>query len=372
MEIIRIDAQDGRQIKRFLDLPLRLYRNMPQWVPPLAQAARLVFDRRRHPFYEHSEAAFFLALAGGQAIGRLAVLDNRNYNAFNGSSRAFFSLFECGHDPGISQTLFDAAFAWARARGLTHIRGPRGFGVLDGLGLLIKGYEHRPALGIPYNPPYYRDLIEATGFYRLDDIVSGHMTRSSLFPEKIHQVSQRVQQRRGLKVVSFRTRRDLRALILEFRELYNKALGSNVDNMPLTESEFQAVASQLLSLADPHLIKVVTKGEKLIGFLLAYPDVSAAVQRCRGRLFPFGWLDLLLEMKRSKWVSINGIGILKEYRGLGGTEILLSELAKTLIDSRFQHAELIQVRGENAKMQREMQKLGIDFYKTHRMYERML
>ena len=108
-----------------------------------------------------------------------------------------------------------------------------------------------------------------------------------------------------------------------------------------------------------------------MGFVFAYPDISAAVQRTRGRLFPFGWIDLLLELRRTKWVNLNGAGIIEKYRGLGGTAILFDEMAKSLRTGTFEHADIVQVGVENDKMQRELRDLGIDFYKMHRMYEKM-
>ncbi len=117
MGITLVNAADRREVRDFLDLPFQLYRNVPQWVPPLAGDARLMLDCRRHPFYRHSAAAFFLARAGGQAIGRLAALDNANYNVFNNERTAFFYLFECADDPATAEALFAAACAWARDRG---------------------------------------------------------------------------------------------------------------------------------------------------------------------------------------------------------------------------------------------------------------
>ncbi len=116
MEIIRIDASDRRQAKAFLDLPFDLYRDVPQWVPPLAGDARRMLDRRRHPFYRHSDAAFFLALERDRPVGRLAALDNARYNEFNQERTAFFYLFECTDDRAVALALFEAAFSWARAR----------------------------------------------------------------------------------------------------------------------------------------------------------------------------------------------------------------------------------------------------------------
>jgi hypothetical protein len=130
-----------------------------------------------------------------------------------------------------------------------------------------------------------------------------------------------------------------------------------------------------LWFADPRLIKIVMTAERdePVGFLFAYPDISAAVQRTKGQLFPFGWIDLLLELRRTKWININGAGIVEKYRGLGGTALLFSEMHKSVVEAgRFEHADIVQIGVENDKMQREMRDLGIDFYKTHRMYQRSL
>jgi hypothetical protein len=106
--------------------------------------------------------------------------------------------------------------------------------------------------------------------------------------------------------------------------------------------------------------------------LLAYPDISAALQRTKGRLFPIGWLSLWLEKQRTEWVNINGAGILEEYRGLGGTAILFSEMEKSIHAGRYKHAEIVQIGIENDRMQRELRDMGIDFYKTHRIYQYLL
>jgi hypothetical protein len=174
MKILRISPSDRYRTQQFLDLPIKIYRDISQWVPPLSIDVRRIFDRRRNPFYQHSEAAFFLALsADGAAVGRLAILKNNHYNQFNHQEVAFFYLFECVHDLDASRALFEAGFDWARKSGLSKILGPHGFSSLDGLGMLIHGFEHRPAFGIPYNPAYYPELVESSGFTPHADIVSG-------------------------------------------------------------------------------------------------------------------------------------------------------------------------------------------------------
>ncbi len=372
MNIFQINLEKPRHVKQFLELPFRIYRHIPQWVPPLEIDARKMLDRKRHPFYQHSDAAFFLAMQDDRVIGRIAVLDHRHYNEYNKESTVFFYLFECEDNHVASGALFDAAFNWARGRGLNKIIGPKGFSALDGMGLLVKGFEHRPALGIPYNPSYYPALIQAAGFAGTGDVVSGYLSADIELPEKIHRISELVQQKRGLSIARFKTRRDLEFLVPRLKELYNSSLQGTVGNYPITDAEVKSLADQILWFADPRLIKIVMKGEELVGYLFAYPDISAALQRTRGKLLPFGWLALLREMKRTKWVNLNGAGIIDKYRGLGGTAILFSEMFKSVRDGKFKHADLVQIGVDNDKMQRELRDLGIDFYKTHRMYARML
>lgn len=373
MNITQLDLSNKRQARDFLVLPFSIYRDILQWVPPLLTDERIRLDPKRFPFYKHSHASFFLAYEGTRPVGRLAVLDNRNYNEFNHESTAFFYLFECVDSLDAANGLFQSAFAWARSRGLTKVIGPKGFTPMDGFGLLVKGFEHRPAFGLPYNPEYYISLIEDQGFQPYRDAVSGYLGADIQFPPRIHELAERVASRRGLHVARYAKRSDLRALVSQLKELYNNALRGTAGNAPLTDDEVKALADQLLWFADPKLIKIVMKGDVPVGFLMAYPDVSAALQKTRGRLFPFGWLTLLRELRRTNFLNINGAGLVPEYRGSGGTAILYSEIFKSVVESgQFRHAEVVQIGVENENMQREMENFGVDFYKMHRTYTRDL
>ncbi|OGO13807.1 MAG: hypothetical protein A2Y53_08010 [Chloroflexi bacterium RBG_16_47_49] len=373
MKIVEFDPHNSYRIQQFIDLPTRIYRNIEQWVPPLVTEVKIPFDQRKNPFYKHSTATFFLAVTeDGSPIGRLAVLNNRNYNNFNHTQTAFFCLFESFPDQQIARKLFEAGFQWARNQGLESIIGPRGFTALGGLGLLVKGFEYRPAFGVTYNPPYYPELIEATGFQKENDIVSGYLSATKTFPDKIHKISELVQQRRGLKIINFRDKRELRKMVPKIMNMYNEMVQGTSGNVPLTKDEVSTIANQLIWFANPRLIKIIEKDDIPVGFLFAYPDISAALQRINGKLYPLGWIQLLLEMRRTEWVNINGAGIIEQYQGLGGTAILFSEMYKSVIDGGFKHAELVQIGVDNDNMQRELRKMGIDFYKVHRIYQRAL
>jgi len=379
MNIIQVDLTNKKQIQDFLVLPFRIYKDIPQWVPPLRMDERIRLDPKRYPFYKHSQAGFFLAYEGSRVVGRIAAIDNRSYNQYNSSSTGFFYLFECEKDQETANALFEAACDWTRARGLTKVLGPKGFTVLDGFGLLVKGFEHRPAFGLPYNPPYYPDLIEGAGFEPERDAVSAYIGADIQFPERIHELAERIAKRRGLRIARYRTRKDLRAFVPKMKELYNNALRGTAENAPLTDDEVKMMADQLLRFADPRLLKVVMKvddsgkDEEPVGFLMSYPDISAALQKTKGKIFPFGWIALLREFKRTDFLNINGAGLLPEYRGSGGTAILYSELFKSVVETgQFRHAEIIQIGTENENMLRDLSNFGVDSYKTHRTYIREL
>lgn len=367
--ITEVNLDHHKQVNCYLQFPFELYRGVKQWVPPLLFEARKMMNPREHPFYQHSTAAYFLhSSLSGKIDGRVAVFNNSRYDAFNDSKVAFFFGFECLKEIHIAQELFDAACEWARKRKLTNLNGSKGFSALDGLGILVEGFEHRPAFGIPYNFSYYGDFIENCGFQRKSDIVSGYLNNQYRVPEKVRLVADKVEQRRGLCVSRFRTKNDLRALIPKLRDLYNRSIEGTEGNVPLTEDEAHTMADQLIWFADPRLIKILYKDQEPVGFLFAYPDISAAVQRSKGKLFPIGWLDILLEFKRTKWLNINGAGIVEEYRGMGGTAILFREMENAILEGGYEHADLVQMGVDNERIQLEMKALGINFYKRHRTY----
>lgn len=373
MDIRRLDLSNRTHRKEFLDLPFQIYADTPQWVPMMESDAKLMLDTKKHPYYQYSQAAFFLAQVGGHTIGRLAILDNQWGNQHNNSKEGFFYLFECENNLEAARGLFDAGFQWARERDLTCLTGPHGFTQLDGGGLLVKGFEHRASLGMLYNLPYYPDLVEACGFVPIYDSVSGYIDANLNFPERIIELSERIQQRRGLHIARFKSRKDIKKFIPKLKDLYNGAMIGTEGGIPLTDGEVATIADQLLWFVDPTLVKIVMKGEQPVGFLLAYPDITKALQKTKGRFFPFGWLTMLLELRRSDFLNINGAGMLEEYRGSGGTAILFSEMFQTVKEGgRFRAAEAVQIGTENDRMQREMKNFGIDFYKMHRTYKKDL
>ncbi len=146
LTIEKIDTYDKEQVRRFVRLPYRLYKDHPQWTPPLYMDAEMQLNRDKHPFYEHSEADFFVAVRDGEVVGRIAALEQRRYNEYHDKHIAQFYLVETEEDQEIANLLFERVYEWAQQRGLNQVMGPKGFAVLDGYGLLVEGYEYRQVM----------------------------------------------------------------------------------------------------------------------------------------------------------------------------------------------------------------------------------
>ena len=372
--VLPIDPHSSRDVRRFLALPTSLYRGHPLWVPPIRIDAATQLNPGKHPYYEHSEAEFFLATRDGDDVGRVALLENKPYNRYHGKRQGQFYLFECIEDLEVARALIEVACERARARRLTQLVGPKGFGALDGYGMLVEGFEFRPAMTMMnYNPPYYPGFMEALGFRKEVDFVSCYLGATKFhLPERVHRIAERAAARSGLAVKRFRSKGELVAWAPRIGRAYNQAFINNWEYYPLSEREIRFLTDNLMSVADPRLIKIITHGEDVVGFVFAFPDVSAAIQRGKGRLLPWNILDLLIEFKRTKWVAINGAGILPEFQGRGGNALLYSELEKTIREAAFQHADLTQVAESAVQMRHDLENVGGVRYKNHRVFIRDL
>ena len=374
LKVEKIDADRRSQRNRFIRIPFQFYKNCPQWVPPVLVDVDTMLNRKKHPFYEHSEGDFFIAVRDGKDVGRLAVFENRHFNEYHKVKKANFYLFECEDNQETAKALFDEAFAWARQRGLDTMVGPKGLGPLDGYGMLVEGFEHRQMMTMMnYNHPYLPKLVEALGFEKEVDFVScyGHASIFSL-PERVHHIAERVVQRGTLTVKNFETKAELLAWAPRIGKAYNDIFINNWEYFPFTDHEIKFVVDSIITVADPRLIKIITHGDEAVGFLFAFPDISAALQRSKGHLLPFGLVDMLLEMRRTKWLAINGAGILEQYHGRGGNALLYAEMEKTVKGFKFEHVDMTQVAETAVQMRNDLENLGGKAYKNHRVYRKAI
>lgn len=373
VEIRKVDLSSRADVDTFIQVPFDLYAGHPQWVPPFISDVRTMLNPDKHPYYEHSDAEFFIALDDGTPVGRIAALENKPFNAYHQVKDAQFYLFESVDDQAVASALIETVFEWARSRGLNKLVGPKGFGPLDGYGIQIEGFEHRQMMNMMnYNYPYYRDLVENLGFTKVVDFVSSYVRPQEFqLPPKVRKAAGIAKKRGTFRVLDFRNKRHLRQWADKIGEAYNKAFVKNWEYFPLSDAEINFVLNNVMTIVDPDLIKIIVKGEDVVGFVFPFPDVSAAMQKNQGRLGPLAIARLLLEIRRTNWISFNGVGILPEYHGLGGNAIMYAELEKSMHqNNQFVHAELTQVAESAEQMRKDLKNLGVQFYKNHRVYQR--
>jgi GNAT superfamily N-acetyltransferase len=367
-----VDLRSRRDVRRFVELPYRLYRDDPRWVPPLRSEIRAMLDRDRHPFYEHSDAAFFFAAHDGRVSGRLGVMEHRPHNRAHAMKGAAFTLFECEDDDAVAAALFERAFAWARPRGLNRIAGPRGLGALDGYGVLVEGFDRPQLMTMTnYNPPHYPRLLESLGFRQEVDFVSYELDRETFaMPDAVQRAACRAE--RELRIVRYPTRRALVLAARAIGETYNRAFVENWEYYPLTTREVDFVVDQVRPIADPRLMTFIAAGEEIVGFVLAFPDVSGALRAMQGRVTPWGIARLLRDRARVTRVALNGAGILPEYQGRGGNALLYVQIERAVKATRVRTAELPQVAETAMKMRADLERLGARPIKRHRVFARGL
>lgn len=373
LTIEKVDTGDKRQVRRFVEFYYNLYADCPQWVPPLYLDAYLPLNRKKHPFFEHSEADFFLAVRGGQVVGRVCAGENKPFNQYHRTKKAQFYFFDAIDDPEVARALFEAVFSWARARGLDTVVGPKGLSPFDGYGVLVEGFDRRQMMTMMnYNYPYYRGLLEGLDFKKEVDFVSCYLPSEAFrIPERVERIARHVVERGQLWVKHFRSKRELVSWAQRIGETYNKTFINNWEYYPFTQGDIDYAVKNVFMVADHRLIKLIMNGEEIVGFLFAFPDASAALQRSRGRLFPFGIFDILREMKRTDTVSGNGMGVLPEFQGRGGNALLYYEMGKTMLAfKQFEHVEMTQVAETTRQMRADLKNLNGVEYKNHRVYRR--
>src|SRR6266508_2203822 len=213
-----------------------------------------MLNKNKHPFYEHSDAEFFVAKSSsGEVVGRIGLLENKAFNRYHDTRKANFYLFDVINDQDAANCLFDVAFDWSKKRNLDILIGPKGFSLFDGYGIQIEGYDHRQMMTMMnYNFPYYVSLLEKIGFTKEVDFVSCYLRIENFqIPEKIHEVARRVQERGKFKVLNFRNKPELLRHAQQIGEAYNRSFVNNWEYWPMTPREIQFVKDTIITVVVP-------------------------------------------------------------------------------------------------------------------------
>ncbi|MBN1303604.1 MAG: hypothetical protein JXA13_04150 [Anaerolineales bacterium] len=373
--IEKVDTTNKKEVKRFVQFLYHHYKDCPQWVPPLFVDAYLPLNRQKHPFFEHSEADFFIAARNGEMVGRIAALENKPFNDWHKTKKGSFYYFETIADQEVADALMGAVVDWSQKRGLDTIVGPKGLSPFDGYGILVDGYEHRQMMSMTnYNFDYYPRFLEKMGFEKEVDFVSCYLPAEAFrIPERVERIAERVMTRGNLKIKKFKNKRDLVQWAQRIGQTYNDTFINNWEYYPFTQGDIDYAVQNVFMVADHRLIKIIMHEDDIVGFLFGFPDVSAALMRARGRLNPLSILDLVIEMRRTKTISGNGMGVLPVFQGTGGNALLYYEMGRTIFEfNQFEHVEMTQVAETTRQMRADLKNLHGVEYKNHRVYRKSI
>lgn len=369
------EAQTAKAARQFLDLPYRLYRDHPYYVPQLRMAQKDILDTGRHPFYQTADAAKFLAFRNGRVIGRVMAIWNRAYNEFHQERAGFFGFFECENDPQAARQLFDAAKDWLRERGAEVLRGPVNPSTNYECGLLIDGFDQSPTVMMPYNFDYYPALLEANGLRKAMDLYA-YATGVASFnhSEKLRRVADRLKSKYRIRLRTVNLKEFQREVRI-IREIYNDAWERNWGFVPVSEAEFQHLAKDLKQLVDPSVVFIAEHEEadgklRPVGFFLAVPDLNRALRHVKdGRLLPFGLLKLLWHSRYIGFIRIITLGIIKEFQPLGIAAVFYDEIYRRAVSGSYKDGEMSWVLENNVMMNRSAELIGGRISKVYRIYE---
>lgn len=364
----------------FITFAWKVYKDNPYWVPPLINERKHFLDPAHNAFFEHANAEYFMAFRGEEPVGTIAAFTNTAYNEFQDVNVGFFGFFEVLEDRKAAHALLRTAEEWVRKAGHDAIMGPAQFSTNDEAFLLIDGFDDPPRALMTYNPPYYQDFIETAGFPKAMDVWAysiGVADFIQQMPEKLKRVVEKVKQKGRFDIRPVRMR-EFDQEVERVKRIYHGSWERNWGFVPFTDAEFDVFTTNLKSILDPDLALMVEVDGEAVGFSLTIPDLNQPLLRAyprQGIPEAFTMLKLLWHWKVRKqvdWLRVVALGVLPEYRARGVDAMMYLETAKRAAPKGYKWAEMSWILENNMMMNRSIQMLGGEVYKTYRMYEKKL
>jgi GNAT superfamily N-acetyltransferase len=373
IEVAEVSSRRDRDA--FIKFPWRIYANDPAWVPPLIIERKTFLDRKHHPFYQHGDAALFLARSGGDIVGRIMASDDPNYNSLHQTNVGCFGLFECVNDRDVAGALFQAAADWLRNKGRTEVMGPIDYSTNYVCGLLIDGSQFPPTILTAHNPPYYQDLIENCGFTKLKDWYAWWFDDPAKAVTHLRRFAERVRQNRPVTIRPANLK-NLRGESRRLRRIYNQAWEKNWGFVPFTEPEIEFMTREMKPLLIPEFAWIAELGDEPVGFILCLPDINVALRHLNGRLtgfgLPIGLIKLLFYKRRIRKGRLIALGVIEKYRRAGIAELLVLRIIEEAMLKRGFTGEMSMTLEDNFMINRFLEAIGARRYKTYRIYGKKL
>jgi hypothetical protein len=371
-DVIVVPVDSEKDKADFLNLPWRIQRNDPCWVPPILSEQKKILDPRKGPFFEFGEARYFLAFYQGQPAGRLSAHVSGRYEERHDGDTGFFGFFESVDDRRVAAALFDAAAAWLREKGKTRIQGPLSFTIYDEVGLLVEGFDSLPAFLQSHNPPYYQDLITSWGFRKAIDWYALRVTNRNIDFSGMQRRLDEIMTGQGLVLMSPKPA-DLVGRAEEVLEIFNESWDDNWGHIPLTKRQFEDVFKELRPLLRTELIDVIMDGDRIAAFIITIPDLNPSIQKLNGHLSIWSKMRLFYEakFKPARKVRTLLLGVRKSFqRRRLHHALILSSYMRMARSPAIEVCDCSLIPEQLTFYLRALQKYGAERYKTFRIFER--
>lgn len=351
-------VETKKELKTFIRFNYELYKDNPYSVPDLYEDMLNTFSEKNAAM-EFCDAVYFLAYRDGKVVGRVAGIINNKANKTWNVKAVRFGWIDFIDDEEVSRLLIEAVEKWGKEHGMTEIQGPLGFTDMDAEGMLIEGFEELSTMATIYNYPYYSKHIEKLGFEKDVDWIELLMTvpRETGLPDRLKRIAELVMTKYNLQIKKYTSGKKLAADYgQEIFSLINEAFKPLFGYSELSQKQIDQYVRMYLPILDLKLVSLITEADgRLIGVGISMPSMSRALQKAKGKLFPFGWWHLIkaLKIKKPKILDLMLVAIKPEYQGKGVNSLLFYDLLPIYISEGYEYVETNVELETNAKVQQQ-------------------
>jgi len=360
---------NSSDLELFIKFPMELYKGNPYYVPPLINEEKSIWMKEENPALQYSEAAQFLAYKGENIVGRIAVMINHKEEKELGIRKVRFGWLDFIDDIEVSKSLINTAIEYAKSKGISKIEGPMGFTNLDKAGMLTKGFDKLATMIGIYNFDYYPKHMEQLGLVKEKEWVEFEINFPDTLPDKVEKFSRLIAEKYELELVKFKAKKDILPLVDSMFKLLDDTYKNLSTYTPITEEQIKHYKEKYFKFIDKdYIVCIKDKSGSLISFAITMPSYSKALQKAKGKLFPFGWWHLLNAGKKNDRANFYLIGIHPQYQKRGVTAIIFKEIYETFKKKGVKFLETNPELEENASIQALWQDYNPINHKRRRTY----
>ena len=360
---------NSSDLELFIKFPMELYKENLYYVPPLINEEKSIWVKEENPALQYSEAAQFLAYKGKNIVGRIAVMINHKEEKELSIRKVRFGWLDFIDDIEVSKSLINTAIEYAKSKGISKIEGPMGFTNLDKAGMLTKGFDKLATMIGIYNFDYYPKHMEQLGLVKEKEWVEFEINFPDTLPDKVEKFSNLIAEKYELELVKFKSKKDILPLVEPLFKLLDDTYKHLSTYTPITQEQIKHYKEKYFKFIDKdYIVCIKDKYGSLISFAITMPSYSKALQKAKGKLFPFGWWHLLNAGKKNDRANFYLIGIHPQYQKRGVTAIIFKEIYETFKKKGVKFLETNPELEENASIQALWQDYHPTNHKRRRTY----